>query len=153
MIKLNERKLDSYLRNATKSILETYQRDFKTVTITWKSDVDSSIVGNKLLAVGKDWKVWFYVDRGTEPHSISVKNADFLKIPTAKYRPKTKPVAKVQGVPYFNSGVEGFWFTKEVKKHPGSKAREFTNTWVKKNRNKSTALINKAVMKSIVKEK
>lgn len=76
--------------------------------------------------VGKNRKIWFFVDRGTKPHLIRAKPGGRLKFQTG-YSAKTAPVARA------NVGTgrrTGAWVSKQQVNHPGTKAREFSKTIV-----------------------
>jgi hypothetical protein len=145
MIELKD--LQSHLDKATKKILTHYKREVDIVIADWHSDVNTQIVGEKLEAHGEDWRTWFYVDKGTKPHMITAKNAPYLVIPYGKYIPKTKPIAKNLGTPYYGKPTE---YRKPYSvKHPGSKPRKFTETFVEEYHETALRELSDAVMEAI----
>lgn len=78
---------------------------------------------------GTHKEVWYCVDRGTPPHTITAVNAPFLTFPNAVYLPRTKPVAQTGGLGgYF--GIPSTVSVVEVD-HPGIDPRLFTETATK----------------------
>jgi hypothetical protein len=81
----------------------------------------------KIVPKGEHKNLWYYVDLGTKPHIIRAKNKPFLKFQTG-YSARTAPVAK------FNQGTgQKFGAWRQVKEvhHPGTKARKFSETFLK----------------------
>lgn len=80
----------------------------------------------KLVPTGRYATIWYYVDRGTKPHDIAAVNVPLLKFQSG-YSARTAPAAKfAQG-----TGQKfGSWVSKQVVHHPGTEAREFTQTWI-----------------------
>jgi hypothetical protein len=105
--------------------------DFEATTNTWnhKPTFTSVIVDEETVAVGTDDDVWSMLDVGTKPHIIRVKRAKALRFAWngfGSYGAKTRP---------------GFLGSKNAKypttinyrfkvKHPGTKARIWTDTAV-----------------------
>lgn len=123
----------SAVRNALKNTAKNVQVDFKVVTQTWehKPDFAEKDISNGSqigVEVSTDDAIFGYVEEGTRPHIITPKRARVLFIPGVNYRPKTRPG-------YIGSNKGGrdntFVYTKLVR-HPGTKAREFSQTIAKK---------------------
>jgi len=127
MIKLNEAQLRRSIDNLVQEKLKEYKEYVDGVISTWDSDVGTAISGNKLVATGSDWKVWFYVDKGTEGHPITAKSGGYLAIPFGTFTPRTKPTATVTGGSGGYSPIDGYTFPQSVW-HPGAKARNFIIT-------------------------
>ena len=80
----------------------------------------------KIVPTGRYATIWYYVDRGTKPHEIAAKNVPFLKFQLG-YNARTAPKAQfAQGT----GTASGAWVTKAVVQHPGTEARNFTQTWI-----------------------
>jgi len=80
----------------------------------------------KIVPTGRYATIWYYVDRGTKPHEIAAKNVPMLKFQTG-YNARTAPKAQfAQGT----GTASGAWVTKAVVQHPGTEARNFTQTWI-----------------------
>jgi hypothetical protein len=80
----------------------------------------------KIVPTGRYAPIWYFVDRGTKPHEIAAKNVPMLKFQTG-YNARTAAPAKfAQGT----GKASGAWVTKAVVQHPGTEAREFTQTWI-----------------------
>lgn len=75
---------------------------------------------------GRNKKIFRYVNEGTKAHLIQAKNGAYLKFQTG-HSPKTKPIAKYN---VGNGGRTGRWATVKQVKHPGTKPRDFTKTFV-----------------------
>jgi hypothetical protein len=123
------------IQAAAKEIEQAALKDFQKTTQTWKHkpdfDTDIKTVGTQSVTVQvtTDNKVYGYVDAGTRPHIIKPKKrGNVLAFAGGKYRAKTKP--RVIGST--SGGASGAKvFAKEVH-HPGTDAREFTETIAKK---------------------
>lgn len=80
----------------------------------------------KIVPTGRYAAIWYYVDRGTKPHEIAAKNVPLLKFQTG-YNPRTAAPAKfAQGT----GTASGAWVSAAVVQHPGTEARQFTQTWI-----------------------
>ena len=127
---------------ARKEVNEALDKTKKALVVShekivadWKSDVRFRAakfirpgrIWVTVFPVGKDRLIWFYVDQGTKPHSITVKSSPFLIFKAGEYIPKTKakPARTVSG----GGRVKDGHIVKVKKvKHPGSEARNFTAT-------------------------
>jgi len=110
--------IEAQLDDAAKEAQALYAK----TTATWKTKVNFYV--NKVKAgrtVGTRSKVFTYVDRGTRAHIIRARNAKTLAFATGG-KPKTRvnTLASYNGAP----GKTAV-FAQEVK-HPGTKARHFT---------------------------
>lgn len=75
---------------------------------------------------GRNAMIWQYVNEGTDPHLIFPRApGGKLKFRTA-YTARTAAVAKVNPAGGRSSGP---WVTKDFVNHPGSEARQFTETF------------------------
>lgn len=104
-------------------------RDWKhRPTFTVEGGGSRSFRVKSINPVGKNRKIWFFVDRGTKPHVIRAKKAGGrLKFQTG-YSARTAPTART------NVGTgrkSGAWRTAQLVNHSGTKAREFSKTIVK----------------------
>lgn len=96
---------------------------------TFRAELDTraAVRTVKIVPKGVHKAIWYYVDRGTKPHIIRAKNKPFLAFQTG-YSARTAPVAKF-GV---GTGQKfGAWRRKKEVNHPGTKARKFTETFLK----------------------
>jgi hypothetical protein len=96
---------------------------------TFRAELNTSaaIKTVKIVPKGVNKAIWYWVDRGTKAHLIKAKNKPFLAFQTG-YSARTAPVAK------FNQGTGqkfGAWRKKKEVHHPGTKARKFTETFLK----------------------
>lgn len=109
---------------------------FNKVTRSWSHQIkfraetklQPSLYTVKIVPQGRNKAIWGFVDLGTKPHVIRAKNAPFLKFQTG-YSARTAPVAQ------FNKGTgqsSGAWVQKTEVEHPGTEARKFTETFMKK---------------------
>lgn len=147
-MELDEVKLRNGIDKVKNQTLRRFSNYIKGFTDGWSSDVHPVIVGNKILAMGSDWRVYFYVDRGTPRHNIPAKNNQYLVIPVGLFQPRTKPVAKKTGGSGKYIAVTGF--TKHTSiEHPGGKARLITQTMVEEDNKEFLRDVNRAVMEAI----
>jgi len=82
----------------------------------------------KIVPTGRYATIWYYVDRGTKPHDIplSPKIDGFLRFQLG-YNARTAPKAQfAQGT----GTASGAWVTAKQVHHPGTEARNFTQTWI-----------------------
>lgn len=129
------------LLNALRAEGREIERELKKTTATWDHKVTFEMeVSLRRVAVEGYVRVWTddeiysYVNDGTPPHlmgPIHPVNKRALRIPTGGTRPKTRPgrIASYRG------GARGpFILRKSTKQftHPGSEARDFTGTIVKR---------------------
>lgn len=109
-------------------------KQYGKITRAWKGDkptlpVETEVKGGDLITsviagggFGAQKMVW--LDDGTKAHPITPKKGPFLVFQTG-YKPVTKPrVIGSSGGGSFGPFVRA----KEIKKHPGTKAREFSLT-------------------------
>lgn len=97
------------------------------VTFRAQYSKSAAIRSVKVVAQGRNKNLWGWIDLGTKPHIIRAKNKPFLAFQTG-YSARTAPVAK------FNQGTGqkfGAWRRKKEVNHPGTKARKFTETFLK----------------------
>lgn len=90
-----------------------------------RKDIKSDRISMTVFPVGPNAKIYGYVDQGTEPHIIAAKNVPLLSFKTG-YKPKTlaKPARTVSG----GGTTSGPRVFAKVVHHPGSEAREFSET-------------------------
>jgi hypothetical protein len=107
-------------------------KDFQSTVATWKRKPKFEVIsdlnpnGPEIL-VGTDDKIYGYVDQGTKPHIIRPVKAKSLVF-KGNYTAKTTP--RVIGSKAGGSSGP-LVFSQEVR-HPGTKAREFSETIQKK---------------------
>ena len=77
--------------------------------------------------VGTNSKIYEYVDKGTKPHIIRPKRAQFLRFQTG-YRAKTTPGI----IGSSSGGRSGDIVYSQGVRHPGTKARKFSEIINKK---------------------
>lgn len=130
---LGLKNVERAVKNALKNTAKNVEVDFKTVTQTWnhKPAFDTTDISNSNqigVEVSTSDEIFGYVEEGTKPHIITPKRGKVLFIPGVNYRAKTRP--RVIGS---NKGGRDntFVFTRLVQ-HPGTKAREFSDTIARK---------------------
>ena len=80
---------------------------------------------------GKHKAIWYYVDRGTRPHTIPAVSGKLMVFKSGgTYVPKTmaKPARTVSGGGYVEGGTKVFTYKRRAFTHPGSEGRQFTDT-------------------------
>lgn len=112
-----------------RSIAESIRGDYEATTAGWRTPVtfvvrEAGVArGGASIIIGTESEVYGYVDKGTRPHPIRPKSAKVLRFQTG-YRPKTRP----RVLRSTSGGATGpAVFAKQVQ-HPGTRAREFTET-------------------------
>ncbi|NMC34203.1 MAG: hypothetical protein GYA36_17350 [Veillonellaceae bacterium] len=127
-------------QRAVDSVANDILLDYTATTATWEHEVKFEKLtqvgpASVELLVDTDDEIYKYVDLGTSPHPIRAKNARTLAFHWAgpgSYRPKTQP--RVLGSTA-GGGVEGPMVFPVSVNHPGTKAREFSDTIQRKYKN------------------
>lgn len=121
---INTSKLRRAIENALTGEAKAVKVDLDTTTRTWKHKPEFTIEkedGRRTVAT--DDEVFGYVDEGTEPHIIVARNKPMLTFGVGG-SPKTTP--RVIGS---KAGTKGSTIVrKQSVHHPGTAAREFTET-------------------------
>ena len=110
------------------------KRMLEKTTTTWKKPrpvfKTKSKVGNDAEArVWTEDDRWNWTDQGTDPHYIVARNSPYLKFATGG-KPKTRVRTLGSG-----RGKRGKnWVQKKVVRHPGTKAREWSQEVIKRRR-------------------
>lgn len=107
------------------NIRKQVKRDFEKTTKNWKTEVKFLVSfkrakGAYILSAFTDNEIYGYVNDGTEPHKIPVKNAPFLVFTTGG----TAKTSLGQLKSGKGSRGNNFVSVKEVD-HPGTEARKF----------------------------
>ena len=137
-------KLQSAVNTALDKVAKDVQADYKATYRTWtkvRPDAKISTPRQGERKVEVTDKVYRYVDWGTRAHMIRPKRAKFLFFARSGFRAKTTP-----GVIGSGAGSRGVrdTFSKGVR-HPGTKARLFTDTIFEKHRRDLQKEIDKAI--------
>lgn len=120
IVPLLERSIDAAMREAADEALVLYRK----TTRTWKTTVNFYVRKTKQgYSVGTRSAIFTYVDRGTRAHIIRARRAPFLAF-TYPTRAKTKP----RVISSYNGSRGTNWARKKEVRHPGGKARQFTET-------------------------
>lgn len=97
------------------------------VRFTYERKVTAQYISVEIKPYGKSALIFTYVDQGTKPHIITPKGDYPLRFQTG-YSARTKPVAQY-GV---GSGTSsGEWRASYEVHHPGTKARQFTQEYMR----------------------
>lgn len=123
-------------REAAKAAIEVVQLQFREVVRTWNDKpgfvaqpvLSAKGIGYKLVLAGTEAAKnhWRWTDEGTKAHKIRARFAPRLAFQVG-YAAKTAPVAQ------FNVGngtSSGAWRKPLEVDHPGTKAREFSATYM-----------------------
>ncbi len=120
--------------NELRKEARTITKEYKKTTRTWKNKPKfvtqiglSRIAGDASVLVGTDDEQYRWVDEGTRAHIIRARNAPSLAFQTG-FRPKTR--SKV--ISSRKGGRSGPIVRPKVVRHPGTKARLFSETIAKK---------------------
>lgn len=120
------------IENAGKESAKAVQVDFNVTTRTWSHKPDFKIdhaAGSASWEISTDDAIYGYVDAGTPPHIIKVKNAKFLHFYRTGFRPKSR--AGWIGSNKGRVASQDETFVKSVH-HPGNRPRNFAKTIKKK---------------------
>lgn len=136
-------KLKTAVNSALDKVAKGTQSDYKETYRTWtRVRPDARITtpsdGQRLVSVAD--KIYRYVDWGTRPHMIRPKRAKFLFF-SRSFRAKTTP--NVIGSSAGSRGQRDT-FAKSVK-HPGIRARRFTEAIYSKRKYELQKEVNKAI--------
>lgn len=132
------------------------KKDFEKTTATWKEqpkfEAEISLMHpGPTVLVGTDDEIYNYVDRGTKPHIIRPKRRGgklaFTWGGPGSYRAKTKP----RTLASYPGGATGATTVLPIVHHPGTEAREFSQTiaevWKSKYKRRMEAALKKGVQK------
>lgn len=111
------------------------------------ADMSPALRTVRITPQGQHKNLWIWTDLGTKPHVIRAKNAPFLKFQSG-YSARTAPVAQ------FNTGTgqsSGAWVQTQEVDHPGTTARKFSETFMKKLRPPLPDRIQAAIKRGIKK--
>ncbi len=125
-------RIERAIKTAMQKTAQEAVEDYEQCVATWKHKPSFEITATKDGAVvGTDDEIFEYVDEGTRPHTIQVKNGRVLRFRTG-YQAKTRP-----GTIGSSSGGEsgGVVYTPKPIQHPGTKARNFTKLVQRKAQN------------------
>jgi len=128
-------------------VRDLVEKDFKDSTATWKGQ--PTFRGRKAteqrasFTIWSNKNTWVWTNKGTDPHPIFPKRAPVLrfKVPSTA---KTVPNKLGSG-----SGSRGNeWRTsKGIKRHPGTKARNFDKVSAEKRQKDLNQMLNKTMQK------
>lgn len=129
--------LENALDNGARQVATDYNR----ITAPWKHRVSAEIrrrAGVRDIEMNSD--IFGYVDDGTRAHDIRPRNGTHLAF-QGSYKAKTQP-----GILGSNSGGgSGVTVFAKAVRHPGTKARNFTQTIADKHENTFQKLVDKAL--------
>lgn len=135
--------IEAALEKEGKEVKQRYEK----TTATWKHkpkfEILTDVSGDEAqVLVGTDDEIYGYVDQGTRPHVISARRAPTLAFQTG-FQPKTKPrqIKSYRGKK-FGPRV----FPRQVR-HPGTKAREFSDRIAEMRRRPFTRLMIQALQR------
>jgi hypothetical protein len=131
--RLKEKEMRLELLNAMRKAGKDIEKDFKATVKTWKHkpkfETAVSLAGNgPSVLVGTDDEIYRYVDEGTKPHIIKPKRATALRF-QGGYQAKTSPGVIGSGAGGASGGI---FFSRRGVRHPGTKARKFSEAIEKK---------------------
>jgi hypothetical protein len=120
-------KMARVITNQLRMTAKSVQVDFIATTLTWKRRPDFTITESKdAVVIGTDNDIWFMLNVGTRPHVIRIKYAKWLRFRWdgfGTFRAKTVPRQFRSNKGYVGKRLN---FRKSVR-HPGTKAREYTD--------------------------
>lgn len=116
-------RIEKAIRDAVQESADDAQELYESCVATWKHKPAFEQTKTKDgIIVGTEDQIFQYVDEGTRPHTIQVKNGRVLRF-RGGYSPKTTP-GKIGSQGGGASG--GFVYTSKPIQHPGTAPRDFT---------------------------
>lgn len=135
----NFAKIEKGVRAALDTAKDGVLDDFEATTQGWEHNVAFTATAERDgYTVGTDDEIYGYVDQGTRPHVIV--GAPVLRFQSG-YKPKTAPRVIGSGG---GGATGGIVYTRRVN-HPGTEAREFSQTIAEKWQRELPLLINEAL--------
>lgn len=143
---VDPKKLQRVIINKLNMVGEAARVDFVATTNTWnhKPKFVREVVDAETVAVGTDDAIWAMLDVGTKPHIIRVKHAKALRFAwngKGSYGAKTKPNYLGSKNAKYPTTIN---YRKQVK-HPGTKARLWTNTVLEKYQRLLPIIVQRAI--------
>lgn len=127
------KEIESELRNTGMELKTSHDKVVREWTHrpTFKAtySTHAAIQSVKITPQGKNKAIWFYVDLGTKPHVIRAVNAPFLKFQTG-YSARTAVSAEGAKSAQGTGERFGNWVQKTEVQHPGTEARNFTQSFM-----------------------
>lgn len=142
--KIDPAKIEAAVKKALEESAKKAQKELESTASTWRHRPSFVVVPvADGLVIGTDDEIYEFVDQGTRAHLIKPRRAKRLKFFTGG-SPKTSPgvIGSRSGSP----GSQGPIYAKGVR-HPGTKARGFTEKISAKRQAELPALINAAILR------
>ncbi len=117
------RQLPDVLDEAVHESATEAQAMFQQTTATWTHQPTFEIAHERTgqWGVKTDDAIYHYVDMGTKPHTITARNAAYLRF-TVPFKAKTRP----RTIASYSGSRGNQWVTKRSVNHPGITARQFS---------------------------
>ena len=124
------------LSRSLRPVAEDLKRKHQAVVKDWSADskprfeeqiiITARKIEVRVRVAGRNKRIYRYVDEGTRPHIIAPRDPKGHLAFQGGYSAKTAPVAKfAQG----DGGRTGEWSQVQIVNHPGTTAREFSQTF------------------------
>lgn len=128
---LNSAKVGANIRRSMRRAADLAKADFQATVASWSSPPGFSIdeVSPAEYRVWTSDRRYIMVDRGTRSHVIVARRAKFLAFRTG-YSPKTRPRVIGSTGSSFSGGV----VYRRMVRHPGTTARQFSETIAERRR-------------------
>lgn len=118
---------------------------YKKTTRTWKhKPVFLKRRRSRGVEVYTTDDIYKWIDRGTRPHIIEAKNAPMLV-----FRGPYRAATKIRVIGSINAMTGNNWARKFSVRHPGTKARHFTDEITKRINKRAGAVMTKEIKKTI----
>lgn len=151
LIKAKKLNVDAFadeIKKALKAEGQDVVGEYEKTTGTWKKKPEFEVLidtsgGEAAVLVGTDNEIYNYVDQGTRPHIIRPVRARALRFKSG-YKAKTTP-GKIGSQ---SGGSFGDTVYAQQVRHPGSKAREFSQVIQKRRKKPFTRRMVKAMQKA-----
>lgn len=142
--KLGLSKLDSIVRQEIERVMDdqvkrSLVQSHEKIVENWRHKpefqarkyIEPDRIRVAVFPTGEYKEIWYYVDRGTRPHTIPEVVGKLMVFHAGGvYVPKTlaKPARTVSGGGYVEDGTKVFTTKRKAFIHPGSEGRDFTGT-------------------------
>jgi hypothetical protein len=147
---IDTKRMQSIITNQMRMVAKSVQVDFVATTLTWKRRPDFVISepDESTIVIGTDNDIWYMLNVGTRPHIIRIKNAKWLAFRWdgfGTFRAKTVPRQFRS-----NKGYVGRkWNYRKQVRHPGHKAREYTDAAREKYQRLLPVIIQRAINSAV----
>lgn len=138
---LNVAAIERTVKAVMQEAADDAKSDLEKTTEGWQHGVSFEAIPDKTgFIVGTADEVWNYLDQGTKAHEIRPRRATRLRFQTG-YKAKTRPRVLASG----GGGASGDVVYAKSVQHPGTEAREWSETVAEKYQTEIPFRMNEAI--------